>query len=228
MTVVKDKVVEDVAFGAHWPCQTMGRGLCAKIRAGSSPRASREPLVASADEPSVEGEKSCSFPHGGPLRLPPPCLALLADRRQWSRCRSRRPSASLATRAHAVVADSNNQPNSNTAAHRTRRRKKCIGLRHRDSGVTPGVGQTAMCKLFIQWQIRKKILRSAIGLNLRTTVNLACVCAVRMWHRARAGARAHRSRCAPRPRPRARRPALSVSCLLLSPHSSMHSSRGDV
>ena len=112
------KVVEDVAFGAHWPCQTMGRGLCAKIRAGSSPRASREPLVASADEPSVEGEKSCSFPHGGPLRLPPPCLALLADRRQWSRCRSRRPSASLATRAHAVVADSNNQPNSNTPTRR--------------------------------------------------------------------------------------------------------------
>ena len=45
MTVVK--VVEDVAFGAHWPCQTMGRVLCAKIRAGGSPRASREPLVAS-------------------------------------------------------------------------------------------------------------------------------------------------------------------------------------
>ena len=47
------KVVEDVAFGAHWPCQSIGRGLCAKVRAGGSPRASREPLVASADEPSV-------------------------------------------------------------------------------------------------------------------------------------------------------------------------------
>ena len=51
MTVVK--VVEDIAFGAHWPCQSIGRGLCAKVRAGGSPRASREPLVASADEPSV-------------------------------------------------------------------------------------------------------------------------------------------------------------------------------
>ena len=39
MTVVK--VVEDVAFGAHWPRQPMGRGLCAKTRAGGSPRASR-------------------------------------------------------------------------------------------------------------------------------------------------------------------------------------------
>ena len=64
MTVVKDKVVEDVAFGAHWPCQTMGRGLCAKIRAGSSPRASREPLVASADEPSVGPEKDRHFSQG--------------------------------------------------------------------------------------------------------------------------------------------------------------------
>ena len=51
MTVLK--VVEDIAFGAHWPCQSIGRGLCAKVRAGGSPRASREPLVASADEPSV-------------------------------------------------------------------------------------------------------------------------------------------------------------------------------
>ena len=63
MTVVK--VVEDVAFGAHWSCQTMGRGLCAKIRAGGSPRASREPLVASADEPSVGPEKDRHFSHGG-------------------------------------------------------------------------------------------------------------------------------------------------------------------
>ena len=62
MTVMK--VVEDVAFGAHWPCQTMGRGLCAKIRAGSSPRASREPLVASADEPSVGPEKDRHFSQG--------------------------------------------------------------------------------------------------------------------------------------------------------------------
>ena len=62
MTVFK--VVEDVAFGAHWPCQTMGRGLCAKIRAGSSPRASREPLVASADEPSVGPEKDRHFSQG--------------------------------------------------------------------------------------------------------------------------------------------------------------------
>ena len=51
MTVVK--VVEDIAFGAHWPCQSIGRGLCAKVQTGGSPRASREPLVASADEPSV-------------------------------------------------------------------------------------------------------------------------------------------------------------------------------
>ena len=43
MTVVK--VVEDVAFGAHWPCQSMGRGLCAKSPGGrlttSLSRASR-------------------------------------------------------------------------------------------------------------------------------------------------------------------------------------------
>ena len=39
MTVVK--VVEDVAFGAHWPRQPMGRGLRAKPRADGSPRASR-------------------------------------------------------------------------------------------------------------------------------------------------------------------------------------------
>ena len=51
MTVVK--VVEDIACGAHWPCQSIGRGLCAKVQTGGSPRASREPLVASADEPSV-------------------------------------------------------------------------------------------------------------------------------------------------------------------------------
>ena len=50
MTVVK--VVEDIAFGAHWPCQSIGRGLCAKVQTGGSPRASREPLVASADEPT--------------------------------------------------------------------------------------------------------------------------------------------------------------------------------
>ena len=59
MTVVK--VVEDIAFGAHWPCQSIGRGLCAKVRAGGSPRASREPLVASADEPSVGPEKDRHF-----------------------------------------------------------------------------------------------------------------------------------------------------------------------
>ena len=61
------KVVEDAAFGAHWPCQSIGRGLCAKVRAGGSPRASREPLVASADEPSVGPEKDrhfsqCAYP----------------------------------------------------------------------------------------------------------------------------------------------------------------------
>ena len=55
MTVVK--VVEDVAFGAHWPCQTMGRGLCAKIRAGGSPRASREPLVASRTSRASDPKK---------------------------------------------------------------------------------------------------------------------------------------------------------------------------
>ena len=58
------KVVEDVAFGAHWPCQSIGRGLCAKVRAGGSPRASREPLVASADEPSVGPEKDRHFSQG--------------------------------------------------------------------------------------------------------------------------------------------------------------------
>ena len=55
MTVVK--VVEDIACGAHWPCQSIGRGLCAKVQTGGSPRASREPLVASADMPSVGPEK---------------------------------------------------------------------------------------------------------------------------------------------------------------------------
>ena len=59
MTVVK--VVEDIAFGAHWPCQSIGRGLCAKVQTGGSPRASREPLVASADEPSVGPEKDRHF-----------------------------------------------------------------------------------------------------------------------------------------------------------------------
>ena len=59
MTVVK--VVEDIAFGAHWPCQSIGRGLCAKVQTGGSPRASREPLVASADMPSVGPEKDRHF-----------------------------------------------------------------------------------------------------------------------------------------------------------------------
>ena len=63
MTVVK--VVEDIAFGAHWPCQSIGRGLCAKVQTGGSPRASREPLVASADEPSVGPEKDRHFSQGG-------------------------------------------------------------------------------------------------------------------------------------------------------------------
>jgi len=62
MTVVK--VVEDIAFGAHWPCQSIGRGLCAKVQTGGSPRASREPLVASADEPSVGPEKDRHFSQG--------------------------------------------------------------------------------------------------------------------------------------------------------------------
>ena len=64
MTVVK--VVEDIAFGAHWPCQSIGRGLCAKVQTGGSPRASREPLVASADEPSVGPEKDRHFSQGAP------------------------------------------------------------------------------------------------------------------------------------------------------------------
>ena len=68
MTVVK--VVEDIAFGAHWPCQSIGRGLCAKVRAGGSPRASREPLVASVDEPSVGPEKDRHFSQGGALKKP--------------------------------------------------------------------------------------------------------------------------------------------------------------
>ena len=63
MTVVK--VVEDIAFGAHWPCQSIGRGLCAKVQTGGSPRASREPLVASADEPSVGPEKDRHFSQCG-------------------------------------------------------------------------------------------------------------------------------------------------------------------
>ena len=62
MTVVK--VVEDIAFGAHWPCQSIGRGLCAKVQTGGSPRASREPLVASADMPSVGPEKDRHFSQG--------------------------------------------------------------------------------------------------------------------------------------------------------------------
>ena len=67
MTVVK--VVEDVAFGTHWPRQPMGRGLCAKTRAGGSPRASREPLVASADMPSVGPEKDRHFSQRGGVAL---------------------------------------------------------------------------------------------------------------------------------------------------------------
>jgi len=69
MTVVK--VVEDIACGAHWPCQSIGRGLCAKVQTGGSPRASREPLVASADEPSVGPEKDRHFSQcaaAGPAR----------------------------------------------------------------------------------------------------------------------------------------------------------------
>ena len=62
MTVVE--VVKDVAFGAHWPRQPVGRGLCTKTRADGSPRASREPLVASADEPSVGPEKDRHFSQG--------------------------------------------------------------------------------------------------------------------------------------------------------------------
>ena len=77
MTVVK--VVEDIAFGAHWPCQSIGRGLCAKVQTGGSPRASREPLVASADMPSVGPEKDRHFSQcvsalsslSTPARLPP-------------------------------------------------------------------------------------------------------------------------------------------------------------
>ena len=52
-TMTGVKVVEDIAFGAHWPCQSIGQGLCAKVQTGGSPRASREPLVASADKPSA-------------------------------------------------------------------------------------------------------------------------------------------------------------------------------
>ena len=62
MAVVK--VVKDVAFGAHWPCQPVGRGLCAKTRADGSPRASNEPLVASSDERSVGPEKHRHFSQG--------------------------------------------------------------------------------------------------------------------------------------------------------------------
>ena len=62
MTVVK--VVEDIAFGAHWPCQSIGRGLCAKVRAGGSPRASRGLSGRAERRLRREGEKSCSFPHG--------------------------------------------------------------------------------------------------------------------------------------------------------------------
>ena len=67
MAVVK--VVKDVAFGAHWPCQPVGRGLCAKTRADGSPRASNEPLVASSDERSVGPEKHRHFSQGGVCAL---------------------------------------------------------------------------------------------------------------------------------------------------------------
>ena len=86
MTVVK--VVEDIAFGAHWPCQSIGRGLCAKVQTGGSPRASREPLVASADMPSVGPEKDRHFSQcdASPLVVDVASTADGARHRSWLAC----------------------------------------------------------------------------------------------------------------------------------------------
>ena len=95
MTVVK--VVEDIAFGAHWPCQSIGRGLCAKVQTGGSPRASREPLVASADEPSVGPEKDrhfsqCAYFVGAPARATPTGLRFVLGAASYWGPGARRPS----------------------------------------------------------------------------------------------------------------------------------------